>query len=129
MLFVYGELQAQTNHSAAIANADTSRFSVNKNDGWQIFNSYVTTNGTDSILFDVIIQHDKSINWQQEQYIGRIKEQTVQPGKEQVVISYLMSDQYQLRILKNGKCYLRLFSGSLPADNPVILPLRFLYKK
>ncbi len=115
-------------HSKAIAAADTSYFSPNKNDGWQLFNSYISTYQKDSAQLEVIIQHSNTINWRQEQYIGRIKHQVLQPRRGQSLLFNLLSDIYKLRIEDNGKCYLSFVTGSLPVNNLVVIPVKIFYK-
>jgi len=112
----------------ALATADTTNFSVNSRAGWQLFNSYVAPIKTDSIMVEVIVQHDRTIDWRQEQLVGRIKSPNLLPQNSQTLPFNLIYDTYQLRIEPNGKCYLRLISGSLPDGDPVIIPVRAVYK-
>jgi len=121
------EVSAQI-HSRALATADTTNFSINKRSGWKLFNSYVAPVKTDSVIIELIVQHDLTIDWRQEQLVGRIKSSNLLPKTSQTVSFKLMFDIYQLRVEPNGRCYLRLASGSLPDGDPVILPIRAKYK-
>lgn len=117
------------NDSAAIAAADTTNFSVNSAGGWQLFNSYVAAYNTDSVQLELIIQHANNIDWNQEQYAGKVKTTALIPAQEQTISFSLITNQYLLRIDVQGKCYLRLFSGSAPADDPAVIPVKVIYKK
>jgi hypothetical protein len=122
------KLLAQTDFSAAMANADTSRFSANKKDGWLLFDSYVSAWQTDSAQLELLIQHANTINFKQEQLIGKIKYPALKPGKEQSAVFSIVGNTYQLRIDNNGKCYLKFMNGGLPYADPVVLPIRVYYK-
>lgn len=126
--FSVNTVVAQADYSKAYAAADSSRFSLNKKDGWQLFNSFVSNYQKDSAQLELIIQHANNIDWRQEQYIGKIKYQPLQPGQEQSLPFNLLLDTYILRIDDNGKCYLKFISGTLPTADPFIFPLKVLYK-
>jgi len=127
VLFSFNEMSAQ-NHSRALATADTTNFSVNQRNGWQLFNSYVTPVKTDSVIVEIIVQHDRIIDWTQEQLVGRIKSTSMLPKTSQTVSFNLIENVYQLRVEPNGQCYLRLATGTLPDGDPVIVPVRAVYK-
>ncbi len=112
----------------ALATADTTNFSVNNRAGWQLYNSYVAPINTDSITVEMIVQHDRAIDWKQEQLVGRIKQASMFPKTSQAISVMLMFDEYLLRVETNGRCYLRLAKGSIPDDDPVVLPIRAKYK-
>jgi hypothetical protein len=116
------------NNAAALAAADSSRFSINTNGGWQLYNSYVSQYKTDSVQLELIVQHTNNINWNQEQYVGKVKYGPLQPHSGQMLSFNLLADKYVLRVEPNGKCYVRFVSGILPATNPFILPLKVYYK-
>lgn len=115
-------------HTAAMAKADTTGFSTNKTDGWKIFNSYAAAY-KDSVQLEIILQHNNTINWKEEQMVGKIKTTGLIPPKEQVAVFNLMMTNYSLRIDTKGKCYLTLTSGPVPQEDPVIIPVRVFYKK
>jgi len=117
------------NNSAAIAAADTSEFSVNSAGGWQLFNSYVEMQNADSVQLEIIIQHSNNINWSLEQYVGKIKPASLLPIQERTVSFNLITNQYLLRIDNEGKCFLKLFSGAAPGDDPAVIPVKIIYKK
>ena len=117
------------NHSKALAAADTTNFSINKKENWKLYNSYLSHINEDSVMIELILQHDTNINWDEEHEIGKIKTNSFLPKNEQTVYFKLIADEYQLRIEKNGKCYLKVL-GSLPdKKDPVIIPVRAVYKK
>ena len=118
---------AQDN-TVALKAADTSAFSVNKKGGWQLFNSYAATN-KDSVQLEIILQHQNNINWAEEQYVGLIKIAKAIPQATQVAAFNLLSTFYLVRIDKEGKCYLRLLSGTKPENDPAVIPARIVFKK
>lgn len=132
-LISFGELAAQDNsvilaNAFAKASADSSYIAVNKRGGWQFLASYLTPINTDSVMIEMIVQHDRTIDWTQEQLVGRIKSISMRSKTSQIVSFSLMSDIYQLRVEPNGRCYLRLATGTLPDGDPVIIPVRAVYK-
>lgn len=129
----FGGLSAQNNSkelakALAKASADSSHIAVNKKAGWQFFSSYLTPIKADSVMIEMVVQHDRAIDWKQEQLVGRIKSTSMLPKASQTISFSLIFDVYQLRVEPNGKCYLRLASGSLPNGDPVIVPVRAVYK-
>ena len=132
-LLWFGELSAQNNSKELAkalikASADSSYIAVNKKAGWQFFSSYLAPIKVDSVMIEMVVQHDRTIDWKQEQLVGRIKSTSMLPKASQTVSFSLIFDLYQLRIEPNGRCYLRLAFGSLPNGDPVILPVRAKYK-
>jgi hypothetical protein len=116
-------------HANALAKADTVNFSANKKDGWKLFNSCVKQIENDSVLIGLILQHDRSIDWEQEQYIGKIKSSAFNPKSEQTLPYQIMETMCQIRIDNNGKCYLSFVSGALPDEmDPLIIPIRVVFK-
>jgi len=134
----FGELSAQNNSkelakASAKASADSSYIAVNTKAGWQFFSSYLTPIKADSVMADsvmieMVVQHDRTIDWSQEQLVGRIRLTSMLPKNSQTLPFNLIYDTYQLRVEPNGRCYLRLASGSLPDGDPVIIPIRAKYK-
>jgi len=133
-LLCFGEISAQNNSkdlakAFAKASADSSYIAVNKKGGWQFLTSYLTPIRTDSVMIEMIVQHDKkTIDWTKEQLVGRIKPTNLLPKNSQTLPFNLIYNTYQLRVEPNGRCYLRLASGSLPDANPIIIPVRAVYK-
>lgn len=120
-------LRAQ-DHNKAISAADSTNFSVNKKENWQLYNSYLSFIEKDSVMIELILQHDTNINWEEEHEVGKIKTNSFLPKSEQTVYFKLIENKYQLRIEKNGKCFLTVLDA-LPNDtNPVIIPVRVKYK-
>lgn len=110
-----------------LANADSSRFSPNKKDGWQLYNSYVARYLADSAQLEVIIQKSSIVNWKVEQFIGRIKYLGLVPRQAQILRFNLINDVYQIRIESDGKCFLSFKAGSEPPSTAVI-PVKVFYK-
>jgi hypothetical protein len=129
LLTIAGSKTFAQDNSAALAAADTTNFSVNGINGWQLFNSYVANYGADSVHLEIIVQHANNLNWGQEQYVGKIKPVALIPAQDQIVSFSLLTNQYRLRIDPEGKCYLRLFTGAAPPDDPAVIPVNATYKK
>jgi hypothetical protein len=121
-------LQAQSN-AAALAAADTVHFSRNAKDGWELYNSYMAPQGNDSIRLELILQHANNINWSDEQYIGKIKTGNYFPLSTRTVSFSLMQTNFLVRIDENGKCYLKVLSGPLPAESTAVVPFIIAYRK
>ena len=117
------------NNGAALAAADTTNFSKNTEGGWNLYNSYMSPVGGDSVRLELILQQSNTISWQDEQYVGKIKEATFRPAEERVIPFLLGGNNYDLRIQHNGKCYLKLASGPVPDSYPVVIPIAVNYKK
>lgn len=111
-----------------LASADTSNFSVNVNEEWLLYNSYVDHYKTDSAQLEIIIQHDNNIDWQVEQFVGTIKSSSLVPRTIQNLLFILITDTYSVRIDQEGKCYLKFLTGILPSTEKVIIPVRVYYK-
>jgi len=117
--------QDSTNLAQTVDSADLS---INHNDGWQLLNAYIRPTQTDSVQFELIIQHANNIDWTQEQYFGRIKLPELMPASEQSVSFKILEDSYLLRIDTAGGCYLKFLNGGLPSADPVIIFLKVFYK-
>jgi hypothetical protein len=130
-VMLIGPISSRTlaqDYSSAIAAADTSSFSVNHNDGWELFNSYVAPYRADSVQLEIIVKHSSSIDWRQEHYVGKVKTAGLIPTAGQTLFFNLTVTNYSLRIDGTGKCYLRLVSGELPRGEPVIIPVKVFYR-
>jgi hypothetical protein len=128
VLFMAKSAVAQ-NHDAILANADSSHFSINKKDGWQLYNSYVTPYHSDSVQLELVIRQSNTIDWNAEQYVGKIKGAGLFPGTAQTLSFYLIQVEYALRVETNGKCYLRLVKGNPAGTDPAMVPVQVFYKK
>lgn len=132
-MFSYGEIVAQ-NNSGIIAkafaktSADSSYIAVNKRGGWQSLVSHLTQLKNDSVLVEILIKNNHAVDLKQGQLIGRIKQGSMLPKTRQKVPFNLVTTIYQLIIEPDGRCYLRLVAGTLPADNSIIVPIRAAYK-
>jgi hypothetical protein len=129
LLFSFSICTSYSQDNVAIANADTSNFSVNIGGGWQLFNSYVSTLSVDSVLLEIIVQHTNSIDLSVEQYVGKIKILAMRPALSQTLFFNLIAAYYSLRIDQGGKCYLKFLTGARPASNPFVIPVRVVYKR
>lgn len=121
------QLKAQ-DHSKAMAAADSSKFSPNKKDGWQLYNAFFNSISKDSAQIELILQHVGSIDWRLEQQVGKIKEKVLQPNKEQQLHFKLLNESYVIRIDDKGRCFLKFMNGIMPTSNPFIIPLQVNYK-
>lgn len=124
----FGYKAAAQNDSAALAAADSSRFSVNKQEGWQLYNSFINFYQSDSAQVEIIVEHTNDINFMAEQYVGRIKYNPLLPQDEQIIEFDLLSNRYTLRVTNTGECFLRFLSGVNPDGDPVVIPIRVCYK-
>ena len=121
---------AQTRAKAFEAgSADTTYIAVNKPGGWQFVSPHLTPIGKDSVGLEMIIQHDRTIDWQQKQLVGRITRRNLLPVSEQDATFDLLVSQFRLYVEPNGNCYLQQVSGKLPDDDPLAIPVRAKYKK
>jgi len=107
---------------------DTADLSINHDDGWQLLNAYIRPTQTDSVRFELIIQHPNNVDWTLEQYFGKIKLPELAPAAEQSIIFKILENSYLLRIDTTGSCYLKFLNGGLPSADPVIIFLKVLYK-
>jgi len=115
--------------SIAISHADTTNFTVCKETGWILYNSYVAQNTRqDSASIELILKHANNIDLQQEQYVGKIKTASLYPKEEQTIAYNQMADNYALRIDDKGNCYIRFVSGKLPDTAAFFLPVVAVYK-
>lgn len=128
LLFIATANVYSQNNQAAMANADTVNFSVNRSGGWELFNSYATASGTDSVRLEFIVQHLNNINWGQEQYVGRVKTGAYKPGATRTVTYNLLSSVFTIKILSNGKCYLKLESPA-NLEQVVVIPVHIVYRR
>jgi hypothetical protein len=118
---------AQANE-AAIANADSSRFSPNRQGGWQLLNSFVATVGAGNAQLELIIENSTATNLGQSQFLGTIKGANLFPSTPVSLTFNILKNQYQINIRSDGRCYIKLLNGSPPSSNPTVIPLRVIYK-
>lgn len=108
---------------------DSAVFEPNASSGWTIYSYYFHKDTPDSVDFEIIVKHAPDIQyWTNEQYIGTIKGSFI-PATEQVLRYYLLlNNRWNLRITKDGKCYLNVVTGHVPAGNTVVIPIKIKYK-
>ena len=121
------ESLAQIDTAKVLAAADTSNFSVNKRDGWGLYNSYVAASGTDSVRLELILFKKGNINWKEKQYVGKIKQSDLYPETNQTIAYKLIDRKYDVTVEKNGDCYFRLTSDNPPDKGEVTIPLQVKY--
>lgn len=108
--------------------ADTSGFSINQADGWSLYNSFLQTVNGDSVRLEIILRHERdNVDWKQYQFIGKVKDKKYFPVADKEVVYRLLKDTYMVKIMKDGRCYIRLLEGELPPGNPTILPVTVLF--
>lgn len=108
---------------------DSAVFEPNTSTGWTIYSYYFHKDTADSVDFEIILKHASDIQyWTNEQYSGTIKGSFI-PATEQVLRYYLLlNNLWSLRIAKDGKCYLNVVTGHVPAGNTVVIPIKVEYK-
>jgi hypothetical protein len=121
------ESLAQIDTAKVLAAADTSNFSVNKQGGWGLYNSFVTASGTDSVRLELILFKKENINWKEKQYVGKIKQGNLYPTTNQTISYKLIDRKYDVTVEKNGDCYFRLTSDNPPDKDEVTIPLQIKY--
>jgi len=133
ILFSLGIVTAQ-NSSIIVAKAfdkasiDSSYIAVNKRAGWKFLISHLTLIKTDSVLIEMVLKNNFTLDLKQEQLVGRIKSESMLPKTSQTSSFNVTGLQYKLRIEPDGKCYLLLTTGSLIIGDPIIIPVRAMYK-
>jgi hypothetical protein len=116
-------------HNQALSNADTTFFSVNTDNGWKLFNSFIKqAQSTDSVQLEIICFQTVPLDWTNVQYIGKIKNSSFFPSQDQVVKINLISCFYEVLIKTNGKCYLKFYSGQLPGGSNNTIPINIYYR-
>jgi hypothetical protein len=128
VILSFSKLTAQTD-AAALAAADTTNFSVNHLGGWQLYNSFITSNKSDSVQVEIIASHVNNFAWTQEQYIGKIRTLALLPQSTQILFFNLIATRYAFRISSDGKCYLSLKSGTPIEGQVAVIPIKVIYKK
>ncbi len=119
---------AQTRAKAFEAgSADTTYIAVNKSAGWQFICPYLTPVGKDSVRIEMILQHNRTIDWKQKQLVGRITRRNRLPVSGQVVEFSLVISRFRIYIEPDGHCYLQQVWGKLPEDDPLAIPVRAMY--
>jgi uncharacterized membrane protein YkvI len=116
--------------SQLMSQADTVNFSVQKQSNWKLLSSYVALNATnDSVQFELIVFNDnQTIDWKNEQYLGKLKQGKFFSKFERVSTFFLLSEMYQLKIERDGDCYLSLKKGNPLFGSPTIIPIVIIYK-
>jgi len=60
---------AQTRDKAfESGSTDTTQIAVNKLGGWQFVSPYLTPIGQDSVMIEMILQHDRTIDWKKNSW-------------------------------------------------------------
>lgn len=115
-------------NSKALQAADTSFFSPNTQEGWQIYNSYAQKKMVDSVYFELIVQHQNNIDWKSSQLIGSIKKSDLFPKSLKIIYYSLLDEKFRITIDIHGRCYLQCQKTPTVNSDLVIYPLKFKYK-
>ena len=121
------EVQAQIN--PAIENADTTNFSINKEQSWSLYSSYISAESSDSCHLELVFEHANSLDWNNFQYFGKIKSYVFFPAETLIVNIQLLENVYALKIDNEGKCYIKFISGIYPQASNVVLPIQLNFKR
>ncbi len=108
--------------------ADTSKFVPNRQGAWSLYSSYLAAAGPDSILLEAAVSHNRDADWSQYQRFGRIRDKQFWPMTTVEARSLLLADVYDIRVEKDGWCFIKLSKGQLPSTDPVVLPIRITFK-
>ena len=109
--------------------ADTANFSPNQAGEWQLYNSFLKRVAKDSVAMELIVRHAKNLDFKEYQFIGTITSKNLIPRGALEMPFFVVTDEYRLKIEANGRCYLKLVTGSLPPQDPVIIPLFIKYRR
>jgi hypothetical protein len=111
-----------------VCSADSAgTLTPNLDSGWNVYSSYVTAKGTDSVELEVILKQTNHISWENEYFIGSVGS-VFFPAHEQVIAYDLVTDHWQIRVSTGGKCYLKLISGSIWKGDPTTIPIKTQFK-
>ena len=108
--------------------ADTSKFVPNRQNAWSLYTSYVSTRGRDSVVLEATVSHSRDADWSQYQLFGAIRDKKLWPPDAVEARSMLLTDVYDIRVDKDGRCFIKLSAGQLPSTDPVVLPIRITFK-
>jgi hypothetical protein len=110
--------------------ADTSAFSPNTAQGWQIHTSYLENLG-DSVEFELILFRivPPGTNWNDTSEVGAIIKADYVPAVEKVIEYSQWPRLWKIIFKPNGKCLIQLLSGPVPEGTPVMFPVITKYKK
>ncbi|OQP56312.1 hypothetical protein [Niastella populi] len=115
-------------HRRASELADTSGFVPNRQGAWSLFASYVSTRGRDSVVLEAAVSHSRDADWSQYRPFGRIRDKKLWPPNAVEARYWLLTDVYDIRVQKDGWCFIKLSEGQLPSTDPVVLPIRITFK-
>lgn len=115
-------------HRRASELADTSGFVPNRQGAWSLFASYVSTRGRDSVVLEAAVSHSRDADWSQYRPFGRIRDKKLWPPDAVEARYWLLTDVYDIRVQKDGWCFIKLSEGQLPSTDPVVLPIRITFK-
>jgi hypothetical protein len=109
--------------------ADSSFFSVNAAGDWSLYQAYAKPSDGGSVSLEMILRHSNSVDWKQDQYVGMLRKKSLIPKQEREIPFNRGLDAYHLRIDRQGRCFVKLVNGQLPAADPVIIPFKVNYQK
>jgi len=108
--------------------ADTSKFVPNRPGAWSMYSSYLAAAGPDSVSLEAVVSHNRNADWSQYQRFGRISDKKLWPMNTVEARYYLLTDAYDIKVEKDGQCFIKLSVGQLPSNDPVVLPIRITFK-
>ncbi len=111
--------------------ADTTSFASNTGGGWSILSCYFNQSTPDSMQFELLLKQNNALDFRVEQFIGTISNAAFRPVQAQnnLLFNLLFNSRWRVRVLPNGRCFLRLTQGIMPPGSPVFFPLKVKYKK
>jgi len=123
-----------TEKNTKIKFADTTSFTPNTTEGWNILSSYLNQETPDSVEFELILLQNNSINWSAEQFIGKITNQTFIPRKiQKLTYDLFINNTWSVRVNTNGQCFLKQVNGatlgvSSLSGSPYVFPVKVRFK-
>lgn len=110
------------------ATGDTS-FRANAEAGWTALSCYLHADSTDSVDFEVILNHTgEMVDWNAGQLTGAITGTAFLPDREiSVEYQLLPENVWNVRITTEGKMYIKIVTGAGPSENPAIIPFKIRF--
>lgn len=116
--------------AASAVIAGTSAFVPNQQAGWSVYMSYLSQDESNSVDLEFVIRHDNDIDWTEEHLVGAVVKNEFKPSSSQQITYQLLIDSFwSVRIEPSGQVFLKLTKGAVPADDPVIFPVKVKFKK
>lgn len=99
-------------------------------EGWSNYPAYAEIQGDSVLLEVVLIKNTTSANhsWQEFLLAGNIAA-AITPVAERTFEYNEPERKWEIKIMPDGRLYLRFISGKQPAGNPAIIPVQTKFKK